>query len=478
MQGSSAADFGSEETFMVNGTHTFEETPAVPAKELDMAERLAQLEAFHTHVSGAIDSLVDTILHVRNHDVAGLQTRVRELEQQLHLERCNRDLAEVSRMHPKERIVVFVGTTYFGDNVKYAWLAARERAQALKFDCWFLPFNAEQEETVRRLGGHCFPSSHNDWSADQLHAALAAAVVVTSDHLLGANPYAAALLAGARQVQMWHGVSIKEIGFRNLTGLKNMSPQFARVLKTAGKFASFTGTASHNESEWRRWFAFDHYAATGYPRNDVLHREPTANDLLNVDMAAYERACEAQRQGRRVVLYAPTFRDANRGQWILRAGLERIARAVADAGDCLMVNMHPVEQPHVPDIAQTLPGVCFVAPRTDVYPLLAKASLLVTDYSSIMFDFLHLDRPIVLFRPDHQDYITRSRRLFDDKLATPPGPVALTAVALVEMLRRPQSPEDIATRRRLATHLHDHRDGASASRVLELITDELQRARV
>jgi CDP-glycerol glycerophosphotransferase (TagB/SpsB family) len=178
------------------------------------------------------------------------------------------------------------------------------------------------------------------------------------------------------------------------------------------------------------------------------------------------------------VLYAPTFRDANRGQWILRAGLERIARAVADAGDCLIVNMHPVEQPHVPDIAQTLPGVCFVAPRTDVYPLLAKTSLLITDYSSIMFDFLHLDRPIVLFRPDHQDYITRSRRLFDDKLSTPPGPVALTAVALVEMLRRPPSAEDIAARRGLARHLYDHCDGASASRVLELITDELQRARV
>ena len=475
MQLTTAQNFSSDGTFMVNAPSLAEE-PAPDAPAPALADRLAQIEAFHTHVSGVVDSLVDTILHVRNHDLAGLQTRVRELEQQLHLERCNRDLAEVSRMHPKERIVVFVGSTYFGDNIKYAWLACRERADALKLQCWFLPFNAEQEQTVRSLGGLSFPASHNDWSADELHAALAAAVVVTSDHLLGANPYAAALLAGARQVQLWHGVSIKEIGFRNLAGLKHMTPQFARVLKTAGKYACFTGTASHNEAEWRRWFAFDRYAATGYPRNDVLHREPSDNDLLNVDRAAYERAGEALRRGRRVYLYAPTFRDANRAQWILKAGLAQIARAIAAAGDCLIVNLHPVEQPSVPELAKSLPGVTFVAPHTDVYPLLAKSSVLITDYSSIMFDFLHLDRPILLFRPDHEDYTTRSRRLFDAKLATPPGPVLTTAQALIDTLRKPVAAGDAAKRRELAAHLYDQRDGGASQRVLELIADELARA--
>jgi len=448
-----------------------------PGDAADLSRRLAEMEYFHVHMNGAIESLVDTILHVRNHDLANLQTKVQELEQQLQMERTNRDLAEVSRMHPKERTVVFVGGTYFGDNIKYAWLEARAQAKAGGYQCWFLPFNAEQEKLVRATGADCFPHLAAEWSADHLHTALSAAVAVISDHLLGANPYAAALLAGARQVQMWHGVSIKEIGFRNLASLKNMSPQFARVLKTCGRFSSFVGTAGHNEAEWRRWFAFDRYAPIGYARNDVLHRTPAGNDFLNVDMDAFNRARDALARGRKVYLYAPTFRDANPARWILQVGLDRIARAVADAGDCLIVNLHPVEQPQVPELAKSLPGVVFVKPRTDVYPLLTQTSALITDYSSIMFDYLHLDRPVLLFRPDHESYTTQSRKLFDAKLQTPPGPVAAHAQALVDLLKKNiDTPAHAKARQALATRLYDQRDGTAATRLVRLVGEELELA--
>lgn len=449
---------------------------ATPAPAGTLEARVEQMESFNEHLAGMIDSMVDTILHVRNHDVAKLQERVQDLEQQLHLERCNRELADVSRQYPKERIVVFVGGTYFGDNVKYAWLAAQAQAKALNAQVWFLPFNSEQELQVLAMGGRCLPHTHNDWSPEHLQVALAAAVVVISDHLLGANPYAAALLAGARQVQMWHGVSIKEIGLRNLPALKHMTPQAARVLRTAGKFSRFVGTAAHQEAEWRRWFAFDGYAPIGYARNDVLYREPKGHDLVNVDLDAYRLAQETLKRGKRVVLYAPTFRDANRAQWILQAGLERIARAVAEAGDTLIVNMHPVEQPAIPEIARSLPGVTFVKPRTDVYPLLTKTSVLVTDYSSIMFDFLHLDRPVMLFRPDHEAYVTRSRKLFDAKLATPPGPVVTSAQALVDLLAQPENGASVRARQALLEHLHERRDGQSADRLVALLADELSAA--
>jgi hypothetical protein len=68
-------------------------------------------------------------------------------------------------------------------------------------------------------------------------------------------PRAAALLAGARHVQLWHGVSIKEIGLRNLAPLKHMSARYARVLATCGPFATLVGTAAAAEAEWRRCLA-------------------------------------------------------------------------------------------------------------------------------------------------------------------------------------------------------------------------------
>ena len=211
-------------------------TLEAPPVQDGLLQRLDQLEAFAAQASAAIDQLVGAVVDVQQvqagnaqaQELQAAKARLRELEQQLALERATRDLAQVSRMHPKARRAVFVGTTYFGCNVKYAWIAAQAEAQARGWDVWFLPFNAEQQGLVSALGGQCLPPSYADWTPEHLHVALSAAVVVTSDHFLNPNPYAAALLAGARHVQLWHGVSIKEIGLRNLAPGRALGPHFAR----------------------------------------------------------------------------------------------------------------------------------------------------------------------------------------------------------------------------------------------------------
>ena len=446
-------------------------------------DRLQRMEAFADQAGSAIEQLVNAVVEVQQRppaeaptaDLEALKTRLRDLEQQLAVDRAGRDFAQVSRMHPKTRTVVFVGTTYFGCNVKYAWLAAHERAAAMGWQAWFLPYNAEQERLVGDLGGRCFPASHAAWRPEHIHTALSAAVVVTTDHFLNPNPYAAPLLAGARQVQLWHGVSIKEIGLRNLPGGRALGPHLARVLATCGPYATMLGTAAAGEAEWRRWFAFERYAPIGYPRNDVLQRTPTEADLAGCDREAYERARAARERGKRVILYAPTFRDG-RPEWVLQAGLDKLAQAAAQGGDLLVVNLHPVESPQIPKLAPHLPGVVFVTPRTDAYPLLGQASALVTDYSSVMFDYLHTGRPVLLYRPDHEAYVQKSRKLFDDKLAELPGPLFSDAASLAKALRRDdlaQTDAHAQARERLRAQWFDHHDGGSADRLLAVIGDEL-----
>jgi CDP-glycerol glycerophosphotransferase len=455
----------------------------------ELQQRLAQVEDFGGQMSAAVDQLVDALLEIKAAQQAvvapaaelaqlsALQAKVKDLEQQLTVERSCRDFANVSRMHPKERCVIFVGTTFFGDNVKYAWAAFRERAAALGIHCWWLPYNADQQRLVTSLDGDCLPAAYTDWTPEHLHVALSAATVVLTDHFLNPNPFAAALMAGARQVQLWHGLSIKEIGLRNLPPGRALGPHLARVLNTCGHFASFVGTSAGNEADWRRWLAFERYAPIGYPRNDVLHREPSGPDLANVDPVAYQRAADTLAKGRRVFVYAPTFRDANRGKWLLSAGLGAVAQAVAARGDCLLVNLHPVEAPQVHELAAALPTVTFVQPRTDIYPLLARSSALVTDYSSLIFDYLHVDRPILLFRPDHESYVQHSRKLFDGRLAELPGPVLADAPALGRELARTGAKDSYRdARRRLAANTFDTLDGHAGQRVVDLIAAEVERA--
>ena len=238
------------------------------------------------------------------------------------------------------------------------------------------------------------------------------------------------------------------------------------------------GTAAQGEEEWRRWFSFDRYAPLGYPRNDVLYRQPGEDDLAGCDRDTYERARATLARGKRVLLYAPTFRDG-RPDWVLHAGLDKLAQAAQQGGDLLVVNLHPVESPQIPKLAPHLPGVAFVQPRTDLYPLLGQVSALITDYSSVMFDFLHVDRPVLLFRPDHEVYTQKSRKLFDDKLSELPGPLYTEPAALARALRRTDLEQtDIhrQARARLLAQWFDHADGHSAERLLAVLTDEVRRA--
>ncbi|MEY4764653.1 MAG: hypothetical protein RI907_1326 [Pseudomonadota bacterium] len=453
----------------------------------DVQQQLQQLDAFTLQVSTAIDQLVDGVLQVQQRldereDVKGLQQKLASLELQLQAERMRHDLSLVSRHHQKTRSALFVSSRVFSDNVKYTWLAMRELAQAQGIRLWYLPHDAEHERHARAIGADCLPSSAADWTEDHITATLEAAVVVTSDHLLHPHPHLPALVAGARHVQLWHGISIKEVGHRNMPVLKHLSARYARVLSTCGWFATFVGPAQGYEGEWRRWFGFERFAPLGYARNDVMHRTPSADDLVNVDRTAYN-AMKAHRQtGRKVWFYAPTFRDADQGVWLSRVGLDEVASAARQQGAMLIVNLHPVEQVFQAQLSVIMPNVQFVAPGTDIYPLLGETDALITDYSSLMFDYLHLDRPIVIFRPDHEDYVRRSRKLFDDKLPELPGALCTDAKALVRELGRmgPRGGKPVPdpytqVRHELAHRLFDQLDGEAGARIAACIAAEVDR---
>lgn len=448
--------------------------------------RLDQLDDFTAQVSQAIESLVDGLLQVQSKDpseaVQALQAKVQELEQKLNFERLQGDLAQVSRMHGKARRIVFVSGRLFNDNIKYTWLAMRAHAERLGIDLWYLPYDLEHEQQVQALGGQCFPAAPHLWSPEHVTTALGAAVLVTHDHLLNPNPYVPAMLAGARHVQLWHGISIKEVGLRNLVGLQHFSPHMARVLRTCGWFSTFVGTSAAYEHEWRRWFGFERYAPIGYARNDVMHREPTELDLVNVDTDTWERMKRARAKGKPVVFYAPTFRDADQASWLVKVDIDLVARDIHALGGLLIVNLHPVEQPYQAQLQRALPHVHFVRAGTDIYPLLRESSALLTDYSSLIFDYLHLDRPIFLYRPDHEAYVAHSRKLFDAKLSELPGPVLSTAATLVQEIRgtlfsrRGEGVDAHAPQRHaLARRLFDHLDGHAGERLVQLLAEEVER---
>ncbi|GAA3755528.1 CDP-glycerol glycerophosphotransferase [Spinactinospora alkalitolerans] len=223
-------------------------------------------------------------------------------------------------------------------------------------------------------------------------------------------------------VQTWHGSMLKRIGF-DIENIRGKSRDYHD--KLAWETAQWDYLVS--PSPWatpilRRAFRFDgEILETGYPRNDIFF--------------APERDAIAERTRRRlglpadkkVVLYAPTWRDDKyytRGKHKLDLHLD-LQRMYDKLGDdhVLLVRRHPRVVDSVPIVGRDF--VYDVSLYPEVMELFLITDVLVTDYSSMMFDFANTGRPMLFFTYDIDSYRDNLRGFYLDFEETAPGPLLL-----------------------------------------------------
>lgn len=197
----------------------------------------------------------------------------------------------------------------------------------------------------------------------------------------------------------------------------------------------------------------------GIPRTDVLF-----GDERRARIVADLRRRYAIPPDRRVALYAPTFRGDSIGaaradglpDWAtLRDGLA--------SDHVLLVRLHPFVR-HALVIDRELDGfITDVSDHPEINELLLLADVLVTDYSSVIFEFALLGRPMVFFAPDLDAY-ERERGFYLDYRADVPGPVTATTDGLVAALRAPTP--DLERVAAFARRSFDVADGHATERVI------------
>lgn len=243
-------------------------------------------------------------------------------------------------------------------------------------------------------------------------------------------------------VDIWHGMPIKAIG--RLDG-----PQDAVLadltLASSGFFRPFMAAALGVPPQ--------SVVLLNSPRIEQLCRaHPGVWQQLGIDRARYDR----------VLVWMPTFRgrEPERGGAGVRSapllsakGTTRLAEVLARRRCLLVLRRHPYEAQTAPVSA---PGVVELtdavleAVGVGVYEVLAEADGLITDVSSVWLDYLLLDRPIVIWFPDVDDYTADRQLVLDPYDAWTPGPVlddeddllaAVDAVAAGEDAHRPRRRE-------------------------------------
>jgi CDP-ribitol ribitolphosphotransferase len=203
-------------------------------------------------------------------------------------------------------------------------------------------------------------------------------------------------------------------------------------------------------------------AAFGIPRTDALAPSPRRD--------ATEREVRARlglTDNRTTILYAPTFRGAElmgaRAPELL--DIAALYRALGDQYR-LILRLHPFVKSamRVPDEAKDF--VVDASREPDVNEVMLAADILVTDYSSIIFEYALLDRPIAFLAPDLAAY-ERERGFFFDYRSGVPGPVVQTTEQLVTWINAKAF--DLPRVAKFAVESFDVMDGRATERLVEQV---------
>jgi CDP-glycerol glycerophosphotransferase len=282
---------------------------------------------------------------------------------------------------------------------------------------------------------------------------------------------------GARIVQLWHGVPLKQVQLGRIKARRAgrwtlEAAAFQLYLYVVGRLAEVDWLLSTSKAITERAFSssfrYENVSHAGYPRNDVLLREPSPMEMAGIDLAAKRAIAEHRRRGGHVMLYAPTFREGFPDPFAPGGvDLARLAQAACTADLLLLVKLHPWMRGKSFEAAP--PGIRFVTADSDIYPLLRDVDLLVTDYSSVFFDFLLLDRPVLFFPYDLDAYVGGDRPLYFDYGDMTPGPKYSDVSTLAEALPRAIQEGDAwrGERARVRSLVFDHHDAHSAERLLD-----------
>jgi CDP-glycerol glycerophosphotransferase (TagB/SpsB family) len=322
----------------------------------------------------------------------------------------------------------------FVDNAKYLYLhVAHERPEVRPV--WL----SKDRATVRRLRANGY-RAHHAYSPAGIATSLRAGVVAITQGLGDVN---IACSGGATVVDLWHGIPLKTISWDAEFLDRSLAFRLAHdYLSRQVDLLTIPGTATVEPFRTGLRIPPDRMVATGYPRTDALF-DRVPGEEVGLSTAAH-RAVERLAADHPVVLYLPTYREDDGDPVDEQFDPDRLVPLLETHDAYLFVKTHPFEPFELPgdhDRVRQLP------PDTDVYPFLRLADVLVTDYSSVFFDFLVADDPIV-FYPYDLDRYRASRGTYFDYESVTPGPVATDFDDLLSALDATLERDEFASERR------------------------------
>ena len=231
-------------------------------------------------------------------------------------------------------------------------------------------------------------------------------------------------------INTWHGIPLKRMGYESQSGKIKSSNMVRNFLMTKYLLSPSEYTTDLFKRAYRLENIFEgKYVEAGSPRVDLIFNSTKEELKALFDLAGIEL-----QDGKKIALFAPTFRGDYSDPDI---NIEEIDHTISLMQDALGPDYQVLYKPHqVVYEHMRRQGVLksyFIPAEIDINIILSQTDLLISDFSSVFFDFLVTNRPVVFFVPDYEDYENERGVYFSlDEL---PGPVCRNKSELSDSLK-------------------------------------------
>ncbi len=323
----------------------------------------------------------------------------------------------ISFLIPRKKNIWVFGA-WFGhsymDNSKWLFESVCQREPRIR--AIWLTRNREIMNSIRQIGLEAYMI--NSWKGYWLSCR--AGLAVSSCGNTDINRIG---ISRAQKLQLWHGSPMKKIGkddkFTQTDPLSILGI-LRKIWRPFFPFALERWDVVITASEFFKEFMASAFGirpakvkVTGYPRNDVLRNsDPPSISFIEDLKKAYN--------AKNVILYAPTHRQEGRDSFNLINTFDFafVNKVLSETNSLLLIKMHYYHQGQQDAKPQSNASSRIFWLSKDeipeINPLLNYTDILITDYSSVYFDYLILDRPVVFAPFDLEDYLAGDREMYDD----------------------------------------------------------------
>lgn len=302
----------------------------------------------------------------------------------------------------------------FNDNSKYLFIYANQHLKEKK-NIW-ISTKKSTVSHIRNLGYQ----AHHVISLKGLYYALRAKYWFVNSYT---SDIAFCLAGSAKIVNLWHGVPMKAIEFGITKGdlaKRYVEKEFWDVFFHPAAFRRpdyMVSTTDFFDDIFSKSFRIkkSQCLQTGCPRNRILQLPiHQVDEFIHTYESQETKDLVAKiRQYKTVFVYMPTWRDSQRDCFANGFDLKALNTCVAKLNACVLMKPHANT---IIDTSKIYSNLYFLDGNVDMYCILPYTHVLITDYSSILYDYILMpNKNIILFHYDYDEYVNSREFIFDIK---------------------------------------------------------------